>query len=346
MEEYRRLIKKFIITGILVGVVFISGAIGYWLLEGWSFLDSMFESAITISTVGYGIPDDIKPETKVFSMVLIFAGISVVLYGVSALTQFIVEGEINKYIQTRRRLKMIEKLKNHHIVVGAGKTGKHIISEFIKNSSPFVVIDISEEEIKKLQDFFNREFLYIVGDATEEDILFQAGIDRAKSLITTLPDDTKNVFVVLSAKTLNPSLNIISRASDIESMRKLLYAGATSVVATAELTGVRMARMATNPGLISFLDVVTFSGKDSLRLEEFVATSDSILANKTLSDLKLPQKYNVIVISMRKKGSYIFNPKGDTLVEPGDRLIILGKPEDLKVLQESLKGNPEGSVRE
>ncbi len=330
MEEYRRLIRKFVITGVLVGVVFISGAIGYWILEGWPFLDCMLESAITISTVGYGIPDDIKPATKVFSMLLIFAGISVVLYGISALTQFIVEGEINKYLQARRRLKMIEKLRNHHIIVGAGKTGKHIISEFIKRNNPFVVIDRDESNIKKLEEFFDKEFLYIVGDATEEDILLQAGIDRAKSLITTLPDDTKNVFVVLSARTLNPALNVISRASDIETMRKLLYAGATSVVATAELTGIRMAMMATNPGLISFLDVVTFSGEESLRLEEFVVKKNSYLANKKLSEIKLPQSHNLIVISIRKRGSHIFNPTGDTVVEVGDRLVVLGKKKDIE----------------
>ena len=337
MEEYRRLIKKFVITAVLISIVFFSGAIGYWLIEGWSFLDALFESAITISTVGYGIPENISDAGKVFSMVLIFAGISVVLYGVSALTQFIIEGEINKYLLVRRRLKMIDKLRDHHIVVGAGKTGKHIISEFLRSKSPFVVIDKSEDGIKRLQEFFQREFLYIVGDATEEDILIQAGIDRAKSLITTLPDDTKNVFVVLSARTLNPGLNIISRASDIESMRKLLYAGATSVVATAELTGVRMAMMATNPGLISFLDVVAFSGRENLRLEEIAVPDGSFMAGKTLAQIQLPQWANVIVISMRKGGSYIFNPKGDTLVEAGDRLIILGKEEDLNRLQEELK---------
>ena len=320
MEEYRRLIRKFFITAVLISIVFFSGAIGYWIIEGWPFLDALFESAITISTVGYGIPEDVSDAGKVFSMILIFAGISVVLYGVSALTQFIIEGEINRYLRVRRRLKMIDKLKDHHIVVGAGKTGKHIISEFVRTKSPFVVIDKSEDDIKKLQEFFQREFLYVVGDATEEDILFQAGIDRAKSLITTLPDDTKNVFV------------------DIESMRKLLYAGATSVVATAELTGVRMAMMATNPGLISFLDVVTFSGRENLRLEEIAVPSGSFMAGKTLAELQLPQWANVIVISMRKKGSYIFNPKGDTLVEPGDRLIILGKEEDLSKIQEELEG--------
>ncbi len=342
MEEYRRLIRKFIITGILVAVVFISGAIGYWILEGWPFLDALLESAITISTVGYemiGGMTDIKPVTKVFTVGLIFAGISVVLYGVSALTQFVVEGEINKYVQARRRLKMISKMKDHHIIVGAGKTGKHIISEFIRLNAPFVVVDRNEEEIRRLMDFFGRDFPYVVGDATEEDVLFQAGIDKAKSLITTLPDDTKNVFVVLSARTLNPSINIISRASDVESMRKLLYAGATSVVATAELTGVRMAMMATNPGLISFLDVVTFSGRENLRLEEIGVEEGSELDGKTLAEVKLPQNYNVIVISMRKGGSYIFNPKGDTKVEAGDRLIVLGKEEDLARLQESLRGN-------
>ncbi len=337
MEEYRRLIRKFFITGFLIVVVFFGGAFGYWLLEDWSFLDAMFQSVVTISTVGYGIPEDIKPTTKLFSMGLIFAGISVVLYGISALTQFIVEGEINKFIYTRRRMRMIEKLKDHHIIVGAGKTGKHIISEFIKQNSSFVVVDWSEEEIKRLEEFFGREFLYIVGDATEEDILLQAGIDRAKSLITTLPDDTKNVFVVLSARTLNPSINIISRASDIKSMRKLLYAGATSVVTTAELTGVRMAMMATNPGLISFLDVITFSGKENLRLEEITVERGSFMADKTLAEIKLPQLFNVIVISMRKKGNYTFNPRGDTLVEAGDKLIVLGKPEDLERLQENLK---------
>ncbi len=342
MEEYRRLLKKFLLTIFLILAVFLTGAIGYRVLEGWPFVDSLFESAVTISTVGYemvGGMTRVKPITKVFTMGLIFAGVTVVLYGVSVLTQFIIEGEMNKYVQVRRRLKMIEKMRDHHIVVGSGKTGKHIISEFMRRRSEFVVIDRTEEEIKRLMEFFGKEFPYVVGDATEEEILFQAGIDRARSLITTLPDDTKNVFVVLSARTLNPSLNIISRASDVESMRKLLYAGATSVVATAELTGVRMAMMATKPGLISFLDVVTFSGRENLRLEEIHVGEDSPLTGKTLAEIRLPQKYNLIVISMRKGGEYIFNPRGDTNVESNDKLIVLGKEEDILKLQENLRGS-------
>lgn len=334
MEEYKILIKRVIMLVGLIALVFSFGTIGYMIIEKWSFIESLFMTAITISTVGYTIPEEISNAGKIFSMILILSGISIVLYGISSITSILLEGDFQKYLAMRRRSKMIEKMKDHHIIVGVGRTGRHIISEFLRSGESFVVIDIDEEKIKHLETLFNKNFPYIVGDASDEDTLVKAGVERAKSLITTLPDDTKNVFVVLSARTMNPMLNIISRASDTSAMRKLLYAGVTSVVTISEIAGVRMAMMAINPDLISFLDVVTFSGEKNLRMELIRIPEKSPIIGKTLAELRIPQRTGLIIISMRKNGNYIFNPKGDTKVEAGNSMVVLGDIEGVNKMKE------------
>ncbi len=334
MEEYRLLVKRIILFIGLIASVFTFGTIGYMIIEKWSFIESLFMTAITISTVGYTLPEQISNAGKIFSMILILSGVSIVLYGISSVTSIFLEGDLQRYLTLRRRMKMIEKMKDHHIIVGVGRTGRHIVSEFLRSGEPFVVIDVDEEKIKHLETLFDKEFPYVVGDASDEDTLVKAGVRRAKSLITTLPDDTKNVFVVLSARTMNPRLNIISRASDASAMRKLLYAGVTSVVTISEIAGVRMAMMAVNPDLISFLDVVTFSGERNLRMELIKVPENSPIVGKTLAELQIPQRTGLIIISMRKGGNYIFNPKGDTRVEAGNALVVLGDLEGISKMKE------------
>ena len=319
MEEYRLLVKRIMMFIGLIAAIFALGTLGYMIIEKWSLIEALFMTAITISTVGYSLPEQISNAGKIFSMILILSGVSIVLYGISSITSIFLEGDLQRYLALRRRMRMIEKLKNHHIIVGVGRTGRHIVSEFLRSGEPFVVIDVDEEKIKHLTELFDKEFPYVVGDASEEETLVKAGVRRAKSLI---------------ARTMNPSLNIISRASDASAMRKLLYAGVTSVVTISEIAGVRMAMMAANPELISFLDVVTFSGERNLRMELIKVPEDSPIVGKTLAELQIPQRTGLIIISIKKGGNYLFNPKGDTVVESGNALIVLGDLEGVNKMKE------------
>ncbi|AIY87272.1 MULTISPECIES: TrkA family potassium uptake protein [unclassified Thermotoga] len=323
--------KNVIILALMIVFVFVFGTVAFHLIEGWSLFDSFFFTLITVSTVGYSIPENLSQAGKVIASILISAGVTIVLYGFTSVTSMIVEGHIGEYFRNRRMKKMIDKLKEHFIVVGAGRTGRHTTLEIMKAKKPFVVIDQSEEAIARLKDFLGEEFPYVVGDATEEEILMKAGVERARSLVVTLPDDAKSTFVVLTAKSLNPNLEIVSRVSDMKALSKLVYAGADKVIATSELAGVRLAQMALNPTTISFLDILSF-GEESFRIEEVVIPPESPVANKTLGEINLAKRAGTIVIAIRRGGEVIFNPTGDTKILPEDRLMVVGKSDHFEKL--------------
>ncbi|PLV59808.1 TrkA family potassium uptake protein [Thermotoga sp. KOL6] len=318
--------KNILILVFMITFVFIFGTVAFHLTEGWGLFESFYFTLITVSTVGYSLPEAISQAGKVVSAILIGAGVTIVLYGFTSITSLIVEGHVGRYFKNRRLKRMIGKLTDHFIVVGAGRTGRHTTLEIMKAKKPFVVIDTSEEAIAKLEDFLGAEFPYVLGDAAEEEILLRAGVDRAKSLIVTLPDDAKNTFVVLTAKSLNPNLEIVSRVSDLKALSKLVYAGADKVIATSELAGIRLAQMALNPKTISFLDILSF-GEESFRIEEVLIPNNSPVANKTLGEINLGKRVGAIVIAIRRGNDVIFNPTGDTKILEGDRLMVVGKNE-------------------
>ncbi|MFP4462073.1 MAG: potassium channel family protein, partial [Thermotogota bacterium] len=198
------LIKQIIIVfSLIIGVIF-TGIVGYMVLEDFNFQDAFFLTSITISTVGYTFPEGISSAGVYFTMILIALGVSVVLYGVTSITGAVVEGRVNVIMKLRRYRKMIEKMSGHVIVVGAGRTGRFVMLELQQLGKPFVIIDQEKENIDRVKDIIKDEFPYILGDATDEDVLLNAGIKKASSIIVTLPTDSLNVYVVLSAKTLNP----------------------------------------------------------------------------------------------------------------------------------------------
>ncbi|MBO8160181.1 MAG: potassium channel protein [Thermosipho sp. (in: Bacteria)] len=341
MNEYSNLgkviIRQIIILTTLVILVLLSGVFYYYYFENFSIEDAFFFTAITISTVGYGMPENLSNGGKIFTSILIFAGISVVLYGVSTITAIIVEGKLKDFLKRRRIRRMIDKMKDHIIVVGAGKTGEYVISELIKEKEKFVVIDIDEEKIQKIINLFeNTPIAYVIGDATEEEILKEAGIEKAKALITTLSEDSINVFVVLSAKTLNPDLTIVSKVTDVSSIKKLKYAGATTVVAANEIAGTRMARLTIKPHAVNFLDIVAF-GKQSYRIEEIFVEDNSPLTGKTIAELNLAKNYQIMVLGINRNGEIYFAPTGDSMIQANDKLIILGDKEHIEKFREFAK---------
>ncbi|MCD6105153.1 MAG: potassium channel protein [Thermosipho sp. (in: Bacteria)] len=335
----RIIIKQVIILSILMIATILIGIFYFSLFEGMPLIDAFFFTIITISTVGYGLPSNITLTGKIFTIILIIIGISVVLYGVTTITAVVVEGKLRDILKRRKIEKMIDKLKNHIIVVGLGKTGEYVIKELIKENADFVVIDNDEEKIEKVLSLYQnkkKQIPYVIGDASDEETLINAGIKQAKALITTLPEDSLNVFVVLSAKTLNPSLTIISKVNDVSSIPKLKYAGASSIVAADEIAGTRMARLTTRPHAINFLDIVAF-GKQSYRIEEIQVNKESPLTNKTIAELNLAKNFKIMVLGINRNNEMLFAPTGETLINLGDKLIVLGLQEDIEKFREFAK---------
>jgi len=311
-----------IMIGLILSVL-ITGTVGYTMLENYSWIDSFFFTVISITTVGYSLPGDLSDTSKIFTLFLIFSGISTFLYAVTTLTAYIVEGRLGKYMKERRNIKMIEKMNDHIIVVGAGRTGKYVISELCRVNADFIIIDESEDEIKKIQEVFGENVRYIIGNATEEETLLNARIEKAKALITTLPTDSLNVFTVLSARTLNHGLSISSKVNDITAIKKIIYAGATHVIAGAEIAGTRLARMATNPDRVKLLESFAL-GTEEYRMEEIALKEHSSFIGKSLSELNISRKTGVMIVAVRRANKNFFAPGGDFIFAVKDKLIALG----------------------
>ncbi|HPE69677.1 MAG TPA: potassium channel protein [Thermotogota bacterium] len=317
------LFRKIVVLVALVAGVLVLGTVGYVYLAGMDRLDAFLQTVITISTVGFDIPADLSDDAKLFTAALIGLGVSIVLYGVSTVTAAIVEGRLNVLFRIRRNRKMVQEMKDHTIVVGGGVTGRYVVQELFNDGQPFVVIDSSEEAISRLHSLLGREIVNVVGDATEEEVLKLAGVLKARALISTLPTDSLNVFVVLSARTMNPRLNIVSKVTAIDAEKKLKYAGANEVVAIHEISGKRMARVATKPETVNFLDIVSF-GNLEYRIEEIELLPGSKVSGKTLAGLNLPAEIGLMIIAIRRETDLIFSPTGDTRLEVGDKLMVLG----------------------
>ena len=335
---FKKRLKKLFLTLFMIIGVFIMGVLGYMVIEGWSFSRSVFMTAITISTVGYELPQELSTAGLVFTLFLIVAGVSVVLYGFTNLTAFIVEGEMKEYFERRRRMKKISSIRDHSVIIGAGRIGRYVIRELMENRKPFVIVEKDESTIFELQNEFDVDMNYIIGDATSEDTLVMANIPMADSLITTLPDDSQNVFTILTARTMNPTIKIISIINDSRNTSKLLYAGADSVISPYEIVGTRIAAMLLRPSIVSFLDVINRTGGKMLRIDAVPVPSNSPIVGLTLEKTQIPQKTGLIVIAMRKRGELIFNPKSDTKIDGGDELIVLGEVEKLENLAKLVKG--------
>ena len=328
----RRLLSAILIlvVAILVGIV------GYQAIEGWGFLDSLYMTVITLATVGYGETHPLSPEGRIFTIVLIFTGVGTLAYGLSTATAFVVEGTLNNVLERRRMDREISRMKNHIIVCGGGETGRHIIEEFIKTGVPFVVIEKDVETIKQLKRV--GRFSYIEGDATQDEILLEAGIKKAKGLITTLPLDKDNLFVILTARDLNPDLRIVTKALEPEERSKLTKVGADVVVPTSYIGGLRMASEMVRPTVVSFLDRMLRRAHDAVRVEEAQIPVGSPMAGRTLRESEIFAKTGLVIIGLVRGDSHEFNLPPDTLLLEGDALIVCCTPEQLQNFKNVLAG--------
>lgn len=324
--------KKIIIAIFLLVLIVIIGTLGYAFIENWSLFDSFYMTIITIGTVGFHEVAELSYKGRVFTTGLIMFGIGIGGYAIANLSAFIIEGEIQNILKGRKMEKEINKLKNHFIVCGYGKTGIEIINEFKTTKRKFVVIENDVQKIAELQD---EAIIAIQGDATEDEILEKAGVENAEGLIASLPNDADNVYIVLTSRGMNPKLRIIARAIDSQSSRKLIRAGADNVVSPYSIAGKRMAKLLLSPGIVNFLDVMVQSSELELRIEEITLEKHSSLLGKNLSQSNIKAATDgAMVIGIKKSdGRMVVNPSGNVLLEGGSVLYVLGNSAQIENLK-------------
>ncbi|MHC4844428.1 MAG: potassium channel family protein [Planctomycetota bacterium] len=319
---------------IILLVVVVTGTIGYQLIEGWSFLDSMYMVIITLFTVGFQEVHSLSQFGRVFTMFIIVVGVGTAVYAGSLLVEIIVEGEILGYGRRRKMDKIINEMKDHYIICGFGRTGHQVAEEFDAARVPYVVVDRKQ---KTEEELGAKGIPYIIGHIINDNNLVEAGIKTAKGLVSAADSDVANVFVTLSARALNPELYIVARASEIEVENKLKMAGANRVILPYYISGKRIAAYATRPVTSDFLDMVMHGESLEFSLSEITVPDTSSLLNKTLSEAKIREKSGALVIAIRKAdGSFNLQPQSSSKIEKRDIFVVIGTQEQVGLLDNML----------
>lgn len=320
-------------TLFLVISIIAIGTIGYIFISGYSFVDALYMTVITITTVGFGEVQPFTSEEKIFTIFLILTSITVFGYAVSSFSEYLVSGRLFEHFKHRKVEKQISHLKGHTIVCGYGRNGKQAILKLKNYNKDFVVVEQNKERSEILD---SEELLNINGDATLDETLISAGIKKASYLITALPSDANNLFVVLTASQLNKNCKVISRASNESSYSKLKIAGADNVIMPDKLGGDHMASLVTTPDVIEFVDRLTIEGETTANLEEiYVNDLPKKFWGKTILDLDLRKQTGCTVIGFRNPDKdYVINPEADSKLIEGSHLIVLGRPEQIIKLRE------------
>jgi voltage-gated potassium channel len=326
--------KHLLLSVLLALCIFLLGATGYMMIEGWDFLDALYMTVITLTTVGYGEVHEVSRIGQIYTILLIFIGVAFILFVAGSVVQFMVEGRIRTILGRRSLDKKIDRLKNHYIVCGYGRIGRVLCNQLKRKPIDLVVID---KNLELIPIFDDDKVLYLSGDASDEAVLHKAGILRAKGLIAVLATDTDNVFLVLTARQLNPDLYIIARASRDDSKLKLQAAGANKVESPYEMGAVSMAQRIIRPTVTNFLNLAFAHKRKDIQMEEIPVNSSSGLINVMLKDSGIRQQFNLIIIAIKKPdGSMMFNPSYETVIEAGDTVIAVGQEGNLQRLENKL----------
>jgi voltage-gated potassium channel len=323
-------------VALLISII-ATGTLGYHLIEGWQVFDALYMTVITLSTVGFKEVYELTPEGKVFTIVLIICGTSTIAYTLSRLLQFTLEGQLRKILGRKKLESRINKLKDHYIICGFGRIGHLICREFHSRPMPFVVVEKDPHLIERI----NREgYMYVDGDATDDETLLAAGIDLAKGLVTAVTSDTDNVYITLTARGLNPKLFILARAGEEGSEKKLMRAGASKVISPYTIGANRMAQAILRPSVVDFIEIATASENLELQIEEIVIAANSKLAGKSLIDSGIRQSMGLIIVGIKQiDGQMLFNPPPASIIEPNSVLIALGERTAIYQLEKVARGS-------
>ncbi len=330
--------RRLAIIAFAMALTLAGGTTGFVLIEHYPVFDAFYMTLTTVTTVGYGEIRTLSQAGRIFNSFLILFGVIIMLLAIGGMTQIVIALELNQYFGKRRIKNMIEKLSGHVIVCGFGRVGRGAADELRQAGVPFVVVDHDEERVESAM---KAEMLAVLADASRDETLRDVGIDRARGLIATLSSDADNLFVILSAKTLNPRLHLSARIAEETSEHKLRRAGADFVFAPYNSTGHRMAQALLKPHVHQFLDFTTQNMGLDAGIEQVRVAERSTFVDQSLADMQMRRELGVIVLAIRKAtGEMLFNPAADAKISGGDHLIVMGRPDGLRKLEQLLTEVP------
>jgi voltage-gated potassium channel len=334
-QKYQRIQKELMAGALALAGIFLIGTLWYSLVEGWKWEDAAYMTVITLATVGYGETHPLGSRGRLFTIVLILMGVVNLTYIVNRFTAAVIEGYFLEGIRLRQQRRLMESLSGHYIICGFSRTGRQIAKEFQAEAVSFVIIDSELESVQKAQEI---GYIVFQGDATLDDTLLKVGITKAICIVAALPSDAENLYTVLSAKTLNPDIRAIARASTEEAVQKLQRGGADAVISPYITGGKRMAAAALRPQILDFVDGMLSGTDRQLYMEEFLLDSDRCpFVGQSLQRAKLRSQSGALVLAIRRlDGKLIGGPTGDTVLMSGDTLICMGTAEQLRDLNQIL----------
>lgn len=331
--------RRIVVACSLLLAVATTAVIGYRTIGGpnVTWLDAVYMAVITLTGVGYSevVESAHNPALRIFNIFIVTFGVTVAVYVFSGLTAFLVEGELRHLFRRSKMKKQISELTKHSIVCGVGETGRHVIEEFQNTKTPYVVIESCEDVVNRLRENYpgHAEMLYVIGDATDENILLQAGIERAGGLISALPSDKDNLVITVVVRQRNPAIRIVSRCTDLSFSDRLLRVGANSIVSPNHIGGLRMASEMLRPSVVSFLDLMLQEKSRTLRIEEIHLPKGSGWIGSTIGELDLGLRYNLLLLATKGRGDLVsllqINPSGATKLSEETVMILLGDSSDL-----------------
>lgn len=318
------------LIGISLAILTLLGMTGFHFIEGWSWFDGFYMVVTTLTTIGYQEVHPLSHAGRVFNVVLIIVGVSLVFLGIGSATQALLEFELGSFFGRRKMERQIDRLTGHYIICGAGRVGRSAARELARRPVPFVIIEQNADKAAR----YSSEWPILVGDATQADTLRQVHIERARGLVAATTTDATNLYTVLTARGLNPQLRIIARASEDDAEKHLLTAGADSVVSPYHFAGQRIAQSFLRPHVVSFLDTATTHLGMDLEIGEIPVPTGSIFSGKTIETSRIRQERGVIILAIKRGQGMRFNPSPEERIETGDCLIAMGEPSQLRQLEQ------------
>jgi voltage-gated potassium channel len=319
------------LIGLALALVILAGTVGFHFIEGWPWFDGLYMVVTTLTTIGYQETHPLSHAGRVFNVGVIVAGVSLVFLAIGALTQALLEFELRSFFGRRKMEREIGRLRDHYIICGAGRVGRSAARELARQPVPFVIIENNEAKAAR---YSSEEWLVLIGDATKETTLREAHIDEARGLVAATTTDATNLYIILTARALNPKLKIIARASEEDAEKHLLTAGADSIVSPYSFAGQRIAQTFLRPHVVSFLDTATTHLGIDLEIGEISVSAHSSFAGKTIETSRIRQERGVIVLAIKRGQGMRFNPAPDDRIEAGDVLIAMGEPAQLRQVEQ------------